>query len=65
MLMYQPNELSYADLLKMPDCPGKRAALRILNTPKLDREKLRKEVKEFEKQLYAERMADFAKEGIS
>lgn len=40
----------------LPDTPGKRVLLKILNTPKPDFTQLKKEVEEFEDSLQKERV---------
>lgn len=44
----------YFTIDDIPDSPGKRVLLEILNSPKLDREKLRRDVKKYEKKRLAE-----------
>ncbi len=44
----------YFTIDDIPDSPGKRVLLEILNSPKVDREKLRRDVKKYEKKRLAE-----------
>lgn len=53
----------YFTIDDIPDSPGKRVLLEILNSPKVDREKLRRDVKKYEKKRLAEWAADDKKNG--
>lgn len=53
----------YFTIDDIPDSPGKRVLLKILNSPKVDREKLRRDVKKYEKKRLAEWAADDKKIG--
>ncbi len=44
----------YFTIDDIPDSPGKRVLLEILNSPKVDREKLRRDVRKYEKKRLAE-----------
>lgn len=54
----------YFTIDDIPDSPGKRVLLEILNSPKLDREKLRRDVKKYEKKRLAEWAAEDKKCGV-
>lgn len=54
----------YFTIDDIPDSPGKRVLLEILNSPKVDREKLRRDVKKYEKKRLAEWAADDKKIGV-
>lgn len=53
----------YFTIDDIPDSPGKRVLLEILNSPKVDREKLRRDVKKYEKKRLAEWAEDDKKNG--
>lgn len=48
----------YFTIDDIPDSPGKRVLLEILNSSKVDREKLRRDVKKYEKKRLAEWAAE-------